>query len=66
MLRDVPEWTRLSKRSQAATRDSLSFWVKDRISKRRQTILETGKKSRQKLEQRASQLPSLLGAALLY
>jgi hypothetical protein len=29
-------------------------------------ILEIGKKSRQKLEQRASQLPSLLGAVLLY
>jgi hypothetical protein len=29
-------------------------------------ILEIGKKSRQKLEQRASQFPSLLGAVRLY
>jgi hypothetical protein len=66
MDRAGPEWTRLSKRSQAAIRDSSSSYVKDKISKRRQTILEIGKRSRQKLEQRASQFPSLLGVVRLY
>jgi hypothetical protein len=60
------EWTRLSKHSQVAIRDSSSSCVKDKISKRRQTILEIEKKSRQKLEQRASQFLSLLGAVRLY
>jgi hypothetical protein len=44
------EWTRLSKRSQAAIRDSSSSCLKDKISKRRQMILEIGKKSTQNLE----------------
>jgi hypothetical protein len=50
----------------AAIRDSSSSCVKDKIFKQRQMILEIGKKSRQKLEQRASQFPSLLGAVRLY
>jgi hypothetical protein len=66
MDRAGPEYTRLSKRSQATIRDSSSSCVKDKISKQRQTILEIGKKSKQKLEQRASQFPFLLGAVSLY
>jgi hypothetical protein len=66
MGRAGPEWTRLSKHSQTAIRDSSSSCVKDKIAKRRQMILEIGKKSRQKLEQRASQFPSLLGVVHLY
>jgi hypothetical protein len=66
MDRAGPDWIRLSKRSQTAIRDSSSSYVKDKISKRRQTILKIGKKSRQKLEQRASQFPSLLGVVRLY
>jgi hypothetical protein len=66
MDRAGPEWIRLLKHSQLAIRDSSSSCVKDKISKRRQMILEIGKKSRQKLEQRASQFPFLLGLVRLY
>jgi hypothetical protein len=66
MDRAGSEWTRLSKCFQEAIRDSSFSCVIDKISKRRQTILEIGKNYRQKLEQRAFQFPSLLGAVRLY
>jgi hypothetical protein len=53
------EWTRLSKRSQAAIRNSSSSCVKDKISKRRQTILEIEKKSRKKTRAEGFPIPFL-------
>ena len=47
-------------------RDSFSFCLKDRTSKRKLTTLEMGKNCKQKLEHRASQSPCLLPKVRLY
>ena len=66
MARLGPVLIRSLKHSHDVPRDSFSFCLKDRTSKRRLTTLEMGKNCKQKLEHKAFQSPCVLSMVSLY